>query len=82
MFGVLKVNGPIAPEPLLKATDVVPVIVPVPVMVPEPVAVIVSTVPETLALITMPLFAPVLIKLRVPVAVIVFVNVIAPAPLA
>ena len=64
-FGVTIVNGPIAPEALANVSELVPVTMPVPVIEPEPVAVIVSTVPETLALITMPLFVPVLIKANV-----------------
>ena len=41
-------------EPLVSATDVVPVIVPLPLIAPVVDAVIVSTVPDTLALIAMP----------------------------
>ena len=33
-FGVVMFNGPIAPEPVVSATDVVPVTVPAPVIVP------------------------------------------------
>src|ERR1700719_2720752 len=47
-LGVAILREPIAPEPLVKAAEVEPVTVPAPVIVPEPVAVIVSTVPETL----------------------------------
>ena len=79
-FGVLRVSGPISPEPLLRATEVVPVIVPAPVMFPVVDAVIVSTVPETLAPIVMLPVAVVASNERVPVAVIVLLRVIAPVP--
>jgi hypothetical protein len=71
-----------APEPLVKATEVVPVIAPVTVIVPVPVAVSVSAVPETLPLTTMPLFTPVSIKAKLPAAVTVFVRMMAEAALA
>src|ERR1700683_2843998 len=51
-------------------------------MVPEPLAVIVSTVPETLPPNTIPLLVPVPNRAKVPAAVIVPEVVKAPAPLA
>lgn len=45
-FGVVKLSGPIVPDPLVKLTDVVPITVPaVRVMAPEVEAVSVATVP-------------------------------------
>ena len=82
MVGVVRVKGPMAPEALVKDTEVEPVMVPVPVMVPAPVAVMVSAVPDMLALRTMPESVPVVIKARVPVAEMVLLRVMAPAPLA
>ena len=79
-FGVVRVSAPIAPETLLRATEVVPVIVPAPVIAPEVEAVIVSTVPERLAPMAIPPVAVVANSPRVPVAVIVLFRVIAPAP--
>ena len=81
-FGVVRVRGPIAPEPLLKATEVVPLIVPAPVIAPEVEAVMVSTVPETFAPMTMPPVAVLAISPSVPVAVMVLATLIAPAPAA
>jgi hypothetical protein len=81
-FGVVNVRDPIAPEPVLNATDVVPVTVPVPVIAPEVDAVIVSAVPDTFALIAMPPVAVVAYNPNVPVAVIVLPIVTAPAPAA
>ena len=77
--GVAKVKGPMAAEPLAKAMEVVPVNTPVAVMVPAPVAVIVSTVPETFALMATGLLAPVSINDRAPEAVMVLVMVMPPA---
>jgi hypothetical protein len=81
-FGDAIVNGPMVPVAELSVKEVVPVIVPPPVIVSVPVAANVSTVPDTLAPMTIPLFTPVSIKLRVPVAVIVLVILIAVAALA
>ena len=81
-FGVVSVNDPIAPEPLVNATDVEPLTVAVPVIVPVVDAVIVSAVPDTLPLITMPPVAVVANNPKVPVAVIELLTVIAPAPAA
>jgi len=81
-FGVVSVNDPIVPEPVVSATDVVPVTVPVPVIVPVVDAVIVSAVPETLALITIPAVAVVASKLKLLLAVIPLLTVIAPTPAA
>ena len=77
--GVAKVKGPMAAEPLAKAMEVVPVTKPLSVMVPVPVAVIVSTVPETLALMAMGPLSPVSINERAPIAVMVLVMVMPPA---
>ena len=77
--GVAKLNGPMFAEPVAKAMELEPVIVPVAEIMPVPVAVIVSAVPETLALIAMGLLLPVSINARVPVAVMVLVILIPPA---
>ncbi len=83
MFGVATAIAPIFPEPLVRLTDVVPVTVPADcVIAPVVDAVIVSTVPDTLAPRAMPPVAVVASKLRAPVAVIVLLMVIAPAPAA
>ncbi len=80
-FGVTIFNEPIAPEPLVNAADVEPVTVPpVCVIVPLPLAVIVSTVPDTLAPNTTPPLVPVDSNANVPLAVIVPDVVNAPAP--
>ena len=76
-LGVVKERGPITPEPVLKNTEVVPVITPAPVIVPVVNPDMVSTVPETLAPITTPPVAALAAKVRVPVAVIVLVKVTA-----
>jgi hypothetical protein len=75
-LGVVSVSDPIAPEPELRFTDVVPVTVPVPVMVPSPEAAIVSAVPDTLALIAM-LAPDGALNKNVPLAVMVLLTVIA-----
>src|SRR5438034_943469 len=82
MLGVVKVSGPIAPDPPAKTTAVMPIMLPVPEMVPVPVAVIVSVVPETLALITTPPLVPEAASDKVPVALTELDKVSAPAPLA
>ena len=81
-LGVVSVSGPITPEPVLKAIEVEPVIIPAPVMVPVVDAVIVSTVPKRLAPMAIPPEAVVANSPRVPVAVMVLLRVIAPAPAA
>jgi hypothetical protein len=82
MFWVANVSEPIAPEPVPTFTDVVPDIVPEPVIVPTPVAVIVSMVPDTLALMAMLLLPPLANSVSAPLAVIELVKVIAVVPTA
>jgi hypothetical protein len=81
-LGVVIVSEPMFPETLLKVSEIDPVTVPEPLIEPEPVAAKLSVVPETLALIRIPLFMPVVSKVSVPVAVSVLVSVIAFAALA
>ena len=57
--------------PPVKAAEVEPVTLALRVIAPEPLAVIVSTVPETLPPNTMPPLVPVARRAKVPVAVIV-----------
>lgn len=78
-FGVTIFNGPIAPEPLVRVIDVVPVIVAVPVIVPVVDAVNVSTVPDTFppAFRRIPPVAVLAIRDSVPLAVIELFRVIA-----
>ena len=72
---------PIVPLPLVKVAEVEPKTVPaVCVIVPEPLAVIVSTVPDTLAPRTMPPLVPVASKDSAPLAVTVCDTVMLPAP--
>lgn len=76
---------PIAPEPLVNVKESQPLTVPLPIMEPAPVAVIVVAAvppPEVLALMTIPLSTPVVIKFSPFWAVMVLVIVIAPAPFA
>src|SRR5208283_668915 len=68
-LGVARLAKVIAPDVEVKEAEVVPVTVPEPVIEPEPVAVMVSTVPETLALIAIGALVPVLTRARVPLAV-------------
>jgi hypothetical protein len=70
MLGVVMLSGPMAPEPESKEIEVEPVMIPEPLIVPAPVAVMVSTVPETLAPMVIGASVPVFTKLKVPLAVI------------
>ena len=80
-FFVLRFRGPIAPEPLLKAMDVFPLMVALPVIVPDPLAVNVSIAPETGALMAMPLLSPLDVRDNVPplVRLVLIVSAVAAA---